>query len=222
MDAELKRRYQNLEEALRLRDEEWKSIWEIREQELREELKAREDAFISDQLRRYSELIKIIKKWEDAMEKNLLHKAYAFGYLYKEHQKEIRLLIEKMDKELEGTINYREKVWNESLDMINNNLLKMYSVQGEFEGTLNSIGQRQNDLIKQMALSMEWSAFNRSEEGSRSKKPQVHIPKFSPSVSGYKYEPVNLHSSHRHEKKTTIAHPALLSHFPSLNLISHT
>ena len=30
MDAELKRRYQNLEEALRLGDEEWKSIWEIR------------------------------------------------------------------------------------------------------------------------------------------------------------------------------------------------
>ena len=63
------------------------------------------------------------------MEKNLLHKAYAFGYLYKEHQKEIRLMREKMDKELEGTINYREKCWNESLDMINNNLLKMYSAQ---------------------------------------------------------------------------------------------
>ena len=89
------------------------------------------------------------------MEKNLLQKADAFGYLYKEHQKEIRLLIEKRDKELEGTLNYREKCWNESLDMINNNLLKMYSAQGEFEGTLNSIGQRQNDLIKQMALSME-------------------------------------------------------------------
>ena len=135
------------------------------------------------------------------MEKNLLHKAYAFGYLSKEHHKEIRLLIEKMDKELEGTLNFREKCWNESLDMINNNLLKMYSAQGEFEGTLNSIGQRQNDLIKKMALSMEWSAFNRSEEGNRSKQLQVQIPKFSPSASGYKYEPVNLHSSHRHERR---------------------
>ena len=43
------------------------------------------------------------------MEKNLLQKAYAFGYLYKEHQKEIRLLIEKMDKEMEAALNYREK-----------------------------------------------------------------------------------------------------------------
>ena len=47
MDVELKR-YQNLKEALRLRDEEWKSIWEIREQELSEELRVREDAFLSN------------------------------------------------------------------------------------------------------------------------------------------------------------------------------
>ena len=140
MDAELKRKDQNMEEALRLRDEEWKSRWEIREQELSKELKAREYAFILDQLRRDSELIKIMKEREDSMEKNLLHKVDAFGYLYKEHQKEIRLLIEKRDTELEGTLNYREKYRNESLDMINNNLLKMYSAQGEFEGTLNSIG----------------------------------------------------------------------------------
>ena len=62
-----------------------------------------------------------------------------FRYLYKEHQKEIRTLIEKRDKELEGTLNYREKCWMESLDMIIKNLIKMYSIQGEFEGTLNSI-----------------------------------------------------------------------------------
>ena len=201
MDAELKRRDQDLEEALRLRDEEWNNKWEIRKQELSEEHKAREDAFISNQLWSDSELIKIMKEIEDSMENNLLQKADAFGYLYKEHQKERRILIEKRDKELEGTLNYREKCWNESLDMINNNLLKMYSDQGDFRGTLNSIGQRQNDLIKQLALSMEWYALNRSEEGSRSKQPLVQIPKFSPSTTGYKFEPVNLHHSHKHERR---------------------
>ena len=55
--------------------------------------------------------------------------------------------------------------------MINNNLIKMYFAQDEFEGTLNSIGQRQNDLIKQKTISIEWSTFNISEEGSRSKQP---------------------------------------------------
>ena len=36
-------------------------------------------------------------------------------------------------------MNYREKCWIESLYMINNNLIKIYFTQGEFEGTMNSI-----------------------------------------------------------------------------------
>ena len=63
---------------------------------------------------------------------------------------------------MEATLNYKEKLWTKNLDMINNNLIQMYPTQGEFEGTLNSIGQRQNDLIKQMELLMEWSTFNRA------------------------------------------------------------
>ena len=100
-----------------------------------------------------------------------------------------------------ATLNYREKLWTKSLDMINKNLIKMYFARGEFEGTLNSIGQRQNDLIKQMALSMDWSAFNRVEEGSRSKQPQVQIPEFSPSTAGYKFESVDLNHPHRHDRR---------------------
>ena len=92
--------------------------------------------------------MKIMKEREDAMEQNMSQKADAFGYLYKEHYKEIKLLIENREKEMETTLNYREKLWTESLDMVNNNLIKMYSAKGEFEGVLNSIGQRQDDLIK--------------------------------------------------------------------------
>ena len=95
MEAELKRRDQNLEEALKQRDEEWKSRWEQREEELSAELKASEDALFFQQLKRKSELFKIMKEIEDSMEKNMLQKVDAFRYLYKEHQKEIRALIEK-------------------------------------------------------------------------------------------------------------------------------
>ena len=98
MDDELKRKDQNLEKELEQRDEEWKSKWETREKELSEELRAREDAFLSYQLRRDSEPLKIMKEREGATEQNMLQKAYAFGYLYKEHHKEIRLLIEKGDR----------------------------------------------------------------------------------------------------------------------------
>ena len=91
---------------------------------LSKELRAREDAFLSDQLRKNSKLLKIMKEREDAMQQNMLQKEDAFGYLYKEHQKEIRLIIERRDKEMEATLNYREKLWMESLDMINKNLIK--------------------------------------------------------------------------------------------------
>ena len=49
--------------------------------------------FFLDQLRKDSELLKIMKERKDSMEQNMLQKENAFGYLYKEHQKEIRLLI---------------------------------------------------------------------------------------------------------------------------------
>ena len=165
-----------------------------------EELKAKERAFISDQVKRDSELLKIMKEIEDAMEQNMLQKKDAFGYLYKEHHKEIRLLIEQRDKEMEATLNYREKLWAESLDMINNNLIKMYSAQGEFEGTLNSIGHRQDDLIKQMAFSMEWSVFNKEEDG-KAKSPPVQFPKFSPSSVDYKFKPVNLNRPNKNDRR---------------------
>ena len=64
------------------------------------------------------------------MEKNMMQKVDIFGYLYKKHHKEIKLLIENRDKEMEATRNYREKLWTVSLDMVNNNLVKMYFTQG--------------------------------------------------------------------------------------------
>ena len=57
-----------------------------------------------------------MKEGEDAMEKNLLQKADAIEYPYKEHQEEIRALIENRGKELKGTLNYRDKCWTKSFD----------------------------------------------------------------------------------------------------------
>ena len=86
------------------------------------------------------ELIKIMEVREKEMEKDLLQKVEAFGYLYKEHQKEIKATIQKKDEELESTLTYREKLWTESINMVNQNMVKMYQALGEFEQSLNSIG----------------------------------------------------------------------------------
>ena len=46
---------------------------------------------------RDQELIKLMEVKEKEMEQNRLQKAKAFGYLYKEHQKEIKATIQNMD-----------------------------------------------------------------------------------------------------------------------------
>ena len=90
----------------------------------------------------------------------------AFGYLYKEHQKEIGATIQKRDEELEASLSYREKLWTEGLDMVNANLIRIYNAQGEFEGALNSIGGRHNELIKQNTIMQEWMALEQAGEGT--------------------------------------------------------
>ena len=129
----------------------------------------------------------------------MLQKAKAFRYLYKEHQKEIRATIQKRDEELEASLNYREKLRTESLDMVNANMIRMYNAQGEFERTLNSIGGRKNELIKQSARMQEWIALKLTGDGT-TKKPQAYISDFSPQ-GAYQYELVNLKPSKSHRKK---------------------
>ena len=105
-----------------------------------------------------------------------------------------------MDEELEASLNYREKLWTESLDVVNANTIRMYNAQGEFESAMNSIRGRQNELIKYNARMMEWFTLKMSRDGTV-ERPQASIPNFSPSQGAYQYEPINLKPSKSHRKK---------------------
>ena len=102
---------------------------------------------------------------------------------------------------------------------MNKNLVKMYQAQGEFEQSLNSIRQRQSELIKQNIWMQEWYLFDRNGEGSTPKL-EHSIPKFKPSNASYKFEAVNLKpsrsQSHR-EKKIVVPIPQSFSLFSSLS-----
>ena len=65
---------------------------------MRAEFRVREKKCINEQLKRDHELLSILEVREKEMEKNMLQKVDAFGYLYKEHQKEIRVTIQKRDE----------------------------------------------------------------------------------------------------------------------------
>ena len=47
--------------------------------------------------------------------------------------------------------------------------MNLYQAQGEFEQSLNSIGQRQSELIKKNIRMQEWYLFYRNGQGSTSK-----------------------------------------------------
>ena len=60
------------------------------------------------------------------------------------------------------------------------NMIKMYQAQGEFEGSLNFVGKRQNKLIRQHTLTQEWYLFNKGAISSAGKL-ESSIPEFTPS-----------------------------------------
>ena len=57
---------------------------------------------------------------------------------------------------MKASLNYKEKLWTESFDMVNSNMIKMYNAEGEFKGALNSIRGRQNELIRTNVRMLEW------------------------------------------------------------------
>ena len=111
----------------------------------------------------------------------------------------MRATLQMRDEEMEASLNYREKLWTESLDMVNGNMIKMYTAQGEFEGCLNSIGERQNEPIKTNARMLEWFT-NKLVRDTKAERPQPSFSDFTPSNVGYPYESVNIKPSKSHRK----------------------
>ena len=134
------------------------------------------------------------------MEGSMLQKAEGFKYLYKELFKEFGKLVEKRDKELKMDNNYRQKLWNESLDQVNSNLVNMHTMLTELEETMNNIGMKQDELITQVGYTNDHYLFNR-EEPPEKDKPNISIPKFPPSLASFHLEPPNLQIPKSYNKR---------------------
>ena len=153
--------------------------------------------FYNEQLKRDEEVLSFLEKREEKMEACMLQKAKGFKYLYKEQFKEFGKLMEKRDKELEMDNNYRQKLWNDSLDQVNSNLMNMLT---EFEGSMNTLGIRQDQLITLVEYTNDYCLFNR-EEPPEKEKPDISIPKFPPSLASFNLEPLNLKTSKSYKSR---------------------
>ena len=125
------------------------------------------------------------------MEASMLQKAEGFKYLYKEQFKEFGKLMEKRDKMLEMDNNYRHKLWNDSLDQVNSNLVNIHNVLTEFEGSMNTLSNRQDQLIALVEYTNDFCLFNK-EEPPKNERPDIHIPQFPPSLATINLEPPNV------------------------------
>ena len=136
-------------------------------------------------------MLTFLDKREEKLEGSMLQKVEGFKYLYEEKFKEFGKLVEKRAKELEMENNYRQKLWNESMDPVNSNLVNIHIMLTKLEGTMNNIGQRQDELITQVEFTNDHCLFNK-EEPPENEKPNISIPRFPPSLASFNLEPPNL------------------------------
>ena len=118
-------------------------------------------------------MLTFLEKRDGRMEAGMLQKAEGFKYLYKEQFKEFGKLMEKRDKELEMDNNYRHKLWNDSLDQVNSNLVNIHNVLTELEGSVNNLAQRQDQLVTLVEYTNEYCLFQRRTT-SKTKARHLH------------------------------------------------
>ena len=108
--------------------------------------------------------------------------------------------MEKRDKELEMDDNFRHKLWNDSLDQVNINLVNIHNMLTELEGSMNNLGIRQDHLITLGEYTNDYCLFNR-EEPPEKEKVDISIPKFPPSLASFNLKPPNLKNSKFYKRR---------------------
>ena len=59
--------------------------------------------------------------------------------------------------------SYRHKLWNDSLDQVNSNLVNIHNMITKLEVSMNTLGTRQDQLITLVEYTNDYCLFNREE-----------------------------------------------------------
>ena len=89
------------------------------------------------------------------------------------------------------------------MDLINNNLSKFLEVMTEMKRTMNTLGMRQDDLVKKVNLTNELVLEEQIEKENDKKKKRMEMkfPKFSPSLATLDLDPPNIFAPPSKRKK---------------------
>ena len=98
-----------------------------------------------------------------------------------------------------------EKIWHESLDLINKNLSDMLGCISKLERTMNQMGLKQDTLISLVNLTNDLISTNKVEPTpSEKKRPDITFSKFSPCLASFDLDPPNIiDSCHRRYAEPT-------------------
>ena len=140
-------------------------------------------------------MLTFLEKREKKMEASMLYKAEGFKYLYKEQFKELERSWRK-----ERRSYYRHKLWNDSLDKVNSNLVNIHNVITELKGSVNNLAHRKDQLVTLVEYTNEYCLFQREEPPAK-EKPDISIPKFPPSLVTCNLEPPNLKTSKSYKRR---------------------
>ena len=152
-EEEMSRREERIKNILKHQEEKFKKEMEERDRDLLKKL--HHESFYNNQYDRDSQLLTLIKERDADQEAKTKEQIKGFKFLYMSMFKDIDKKMKERDQELDDKDAFRRKVWLENLDLINNNLSKFLEVMTEMEHTMNTLGQRQDDLNKKVDLTNE-------------------------------------------------------------------
>ena len=169
-EEEMSRREEQIKKILEHQEEKFKKEMEERDQDLLKKLQLSHESFYNNQYDRDSQLLTLIKETDADQEAKTKEQIKGFKFLYMSMFKDFEKKMKERDQELDDKDAFRRKVWLENLNLINNNLSKFLEVMTEMEHTMNTLGQRQDDLNKKVDLTNELILEEQIERENDNKK----------------------------------------------------
>ena len=167
---EMSRREEQIKNILEHQEEKFEKEMEERDQDLLKKLQLSHESFYNNQYDRDSQLLTLIKESDSDQGAKTKEQIKGFKFLYMLMFKDFEKKMKERDQELDDKDAFRRKVWLENLDLINNNLSKFLEVMTEMEHTMNTLGQRQDDLNKRVDLTNELILEEQIERENDKKK----------------------------------------------------
>ena len=206
-EAELRRKEKKWEEEMSKREEhkeeKFRKEMEKRDRDLLKKLQLSHEAFYNNQFNRDSQLLELIKERDVEQELKTNENIKGFKFLCMSLLKDFEKKMEERDKVLDDNDDYRRKLWQENLDLINNNLPKFLEVMIELENNMNTLGMRQNALNEKVDLTNELVLEEQTEKenAKRKKRMEMKFPQFDPNLATLDLDPPNIFTHPSKRKK---------------------